>query len=146
MKKRNGFTLIELLAVIAILAIILLIAVPMILSVINNAKKSAFASSCKMISVINNAKKSAFASSCKMIVSAAEKHYALGLATSTNNTGTYVFTAPVSPQKSASDFVTAKGITAGTVAISATGAVTITNVSDGSYKSSDATCATITAS
>ena len=128
MKKRNGFTLIELLAVIAILAIILLIAVPMILSVINNAKKSAFASS------------------CKMIVSAAEKHYALGLATSTNNTGTYVFTAPVSPQKSASDFVTAKGITAGTVAISATGAVTITNVSDGSYKSSDATCATITAS
>ena len=41
MKKRNGFTLIELLAVIVILAIIALIATPIILNVINDARKSA---------------------------------------------------------------------------------------------------------
>ena len=127
MKKRNGFTLIELLAVIAILAIILLIAVPMILSVINNAKKSAFASS------------------CKMIVSAAEKHYALGLATGVNNAKTYSFTSPSAGEGPASDFVTAKGITAGKVAIAATGTITIpTAISDGTYSTTDAACTTIT--
>ena len=41
MKKKNGFTLIELLAVIVILAIIALIAVPIIMNVINEAKKGA---------------------------------------------------------------------------------------------------------
>jgi len=39
---RKGFTLIELLAVIVILAIIALIATPIILGIINNAKKEAF--------------------------------------------------------------------------------------------------------
>ena len=42
MKEKNkGFTLVELLAVIVILAIIALIATPIILNVINNAKKEA---------------------------------------------------------------------------------------------------------
>ena len=41
MKNKKGFTLIELLAVIVILAIIALIATPIILNMINNAKKSA---------------------------------------------------------------------------------------------------------
>ena len=45
MKQKNGFTLIELLAVIVILAIIALIATPMILSVIDSAKKGAVESS-----------------------------------------------------------------------------------------------------
>lgn len=40
MKKRNGFTLVELLAVIVILALIALIATPIILNIINDAKKS----------------------------------------------------------------------------------------------------------
>jgi len=40
--KRKGFTLIELLAVIVILAIIALIAIPVILGVIDKAKKGAF--------------------------------------------------------------------------------------------------------
>lgn len=40
--RKNGFTLIELLAVIVILAIIALIAVPLILNVIEKAKKGAF--------------------------------------------------------------------------------------------------------
>lgn len=43
--RRKGFTLIELLAVIVILAIIALIATPMILGVIDDAKKGAFESS-----------------------------------------------------------------------------------------------------
>ena len=38
--RSNGFTLIELLAVIVILAIIALIAVPIVLSIINDSKKS----------------------------------------------------------------------------------------------------------
>ena len=42
MKTKKGFTLIELLAVIVILAIIALIATPIILGVINDAKKNAF--------------------------------------------------------------------------------------------------------
>ena len=42
MKKKKGFTLIELLAVIVILAIIALIATPIIVGVINDAKKNAF--------------------------------------------------------------------------------------------------------
>ena len=41
MRRKNGFTLIELLAVIVILAIIALIATPIILNMINDAKKSA---------------------------------------------------------------------------------------------------------
>ncbi|MBP3461897.1 MAG: prepilin-type N-terminal cleavage/methylation domain-containing protein, partial [Bacilli bacterium] len=41
MKNKKGFTLIELLAVIVILAIIALIATPIILNMINDAKKSA---------------------------------------------------------------------------------------------------------
>ena len=41
MKKKNGFTLIELLAVIVILAIIALIATPIILNLINEARKGA---------------------------------------------------------------------------------------------------------
>lgn len=46
MKKNNkGFTLIELLAVIVILAIIALIAVPIVLNMISNARKSAAKSS-----------------------------------------------------------------------------------------------------
>ena len=45
MKNRKGFTLIELLAVIIILAIIALIAVPVILNMINQARKSAARSS-----------------------------------------------------------------------------------------------------
>ena len=45
MKSNKGFTLIELLAVIVILAIIALIATPMILGVVEDARKSAAASS-----------------------------------------------------------------------------------------------------
>lgn len=45
MKQKNGFTLIELLAVIVILAVIALIATPMILGVIDSAKKGAAESS-----------------------------------------------------------------------------------------------------
>jgi len=44
-KRKKGFTLVELLAVIAILAIILLIAVPMILGVIEDARKDSFRNS-----------------------------------------------------------------------------------------------------
>ena len=39
--KNKGFTLVELLAVIVILAVIALIATPIILNIVNNAKKSA---------------------------------------------------------------------------------------------------------
>ena len=45
MKRKNGFTLIELLAVIVILAIIALVAVPIVLNMIENAKKNAAKSS-----------------------------------------------------------------------------------------------------
>ena len=41
MKSKKGFTLIELLAVIVILAIIALITVPVVINIINNAKKGA---------------------------------------------------------------------------------------------------------
>ena len=41
MKAKKGFTLIELLAVIVILAIIALITVPVVINIINNAKKGA---------------------------------------------------------------------------------------------------------
>lgn len=40
-KKNKGFTLIELIAVLVILAIIALIVIPMVLRIINNAKRSA---------------------------------------------------------------------------------------------------------
>ena len=43
MKKKKGFTLIELLAVVVILAIIALIATPIVLNLINTARKGAFA-------------------------------------------------------------------------------------------------------
>ena len=49
MKKEKGFTLIELLAVIIILAILMVIAVPKILNVIENSKKSAAESSIKLV-------------------------------------------------------------------------------------------------
>lgn len=45
MKRKNGFTLIELLAVIVILAIIALIATPIVLNMINSARKKAAESS-----------------------------------------------------------------------------------------------------
>lgn len=45
MKQKKGFTLIELLAVIVILAVIALIATPLIMGVINDAKKGAFSDS-----------------------------------------------------------------------------------------------------
>ena len=49
MRNTKGFTLIELLAVIVILAIIALIATPMILGVIDSAKKGAAQSSAMVI-------------------------------------------------------------------------------------------------
>ena len=42
MKNKNGFTLVELLAVIAILAILVIIALPNVIKMFNNAKKSSF--------------------------------------------------------------------------------------------------------
>ena len=45
MKRRNGFTLIELLAVIVILALIAVIASPLIINVIENARKESAANS-----------------------------------------------------------------------------------------------------
>ena len=53
MKRKNGFTLIELLAVIVILAIIALVAVPIVLNMINNAKKSAAISSTNLSTLPN---------------------------------------------------------------------------------------------
>lgn len=53
--KKNGFTLIELLAVIIILAIIALIATPIVLNVIDDAKKSAAESEANLVlSGVNN--------------------------------------------------------------------------------------------
>lgn len=52
--KRQGFTLIELLAVIVILAIIALIAVPLILNIVEKAKKGAFEDSA--YGIINSAR------------------------------------------------------------------------------------------
>ncbi len=54
--KRDGFTLIELLAVIIILAVVALIATPIVLNVIDDAKKSAATSEANMIvsSIQNN--------------------------------------------------------------------------------------------
>ena len=49
MKKEKGFTLIELLAVIVILAILMVVAVPKILNVIENSRKSAAESSIKLV-------------------------------------------------------------------------------------------------
>ena len=49
MKKEKGFTLIELLAVIVILAILMVIAVPKILNVIENSRKSVAESSIKLV-------------------------------------------------------------------------------------------------
>ena len=42
MKRKKGFTLVEVLAVIVILAIIALIATPLVLSIVNKAKRGAF--------------------------------------------------------------------------------------------------------
>ena len=47
--KKKGFTLIELLAVIVILAIISLIATPIILGIVEDAKKGIFLRDCEMI-------------------------------------------------------------------------------------------------
>ena len=49
MKKEKGFTLIELLSVIVLLAILMVIAVPKILNVIENSRKSAAESSIKLV-------------------------------------------------------------------------------------------------
>ena len=49
MNKNKGFTLIELLAVIVLLAILMVIAVPKILNVIENSRKSAAESSIKLV-------------------------------------------------------------------------------------------------
>ena len=49
MKKEKGFTLIELLAVIVLLAILMVVAVPKILNVIENSRKSAAESSIKLV-------------------------------------------------------------------------------------------------
>ena len=49
MKNSDGFTLIELLAVIVLLAILMVIAVPKILNVIENSKKSSAESSIKLV-------------------------------------------------------------------------------------------------
>ena len=49
MNKNKGFTLIELLAVIVLLAILMVIAVPKILNVIENSRKSAVESSIKLV-------------------------------------------------------------------------------------------------
>ncbi len=45
MKSKKGFTLVELLAVVVILALIALIASPIILNIIENSRRSSFASS-----------------------------------------------------------------------------------------------------
>lgn len=42
MKKKNGFTLVELLAVIVVLALIMVIAIPSVLDVMNQARRSSF--------------------------------------------------------------------------------------------------------
>ena len=47
--KKKGFTLVELLAVIAILAILVIIALPNIMGMFNNAKKSSFLTEIKRI-------------------------------------------------------------------------------------------------
>ena len=75
MKRKEGFTLIELLAVIVILAVIALIATPIIMGVINDAKKGAF-------------KDSAYG-----IIHAAEIYYANHISASTN-AGIKVFSFP----------------------------------------------------
>ena len=49
MKRRRGFTLVELLAVIAILAILVIIALPNVMGMFNDAKKSSFTTECKRI-------------------------------------------------------------------------------------------------
>ena len=49
MKNKKGFTLVELLAVIAILAILVIIALPNVMSMFNNAKKSSFETEVKEI-------------------------------------------------------------------------------------------------
>ena len=54
--KKKGFTLIELLAVIIILAIIALIATPIILNVIDDARKSAGLSESEIIKTFDNIK------------------------------------------------------------------------------------------
>lgn len=42
MRKKNGFTLVELLAVIVVLALIMVIAIPSVLDVMNQARRSSF--------------------------------------------------------------------------------------------------------
>jgi type IV pilus assembly protein PilA len=42
MKKKNGFTLVELLAVIVVLALLMVIAIPAVLDVMNQARRSTF--------------------------------------------------------------------------------------------------------
>ena len=49
MKNKKGFTLVELLAVIAILAILVIIALPNVIGMFNDAKKSSFTTECKRL-------------------------------------------------------------------------------------------------
>ena len=49
MKKKKGFTLVELLAVIAILAILVIIALPNVIKMYNNAKRSSFLTEAKEV-------------------------------------------------------------------------------------------------
>ena len=49
MKKQNGFTLIELLAVIAVLAIIIAISTPIVLTIVEESRKSAFQRSVELV-------------------------------------------------------------------------------------------------
>ena len=49
MKNKKGFTLVELLAVIAILAILVIIALPNVIGMFNDAKKSSFMTECKRL-------------------------------------------------------------------------------------------------
>ena len=54
-KKRNGFTLVELLAIIVVLAVTALISTPIVINIINTAKKqSAVLSSNDYIKILKN--------------------------------------------------------------------------------------------
>ena len=110
MKAKKGFTLIELLAVIVILAIIALITVPVVIKIINNAKKGA-------------AEDSAYG-----VVESAKLFWASNQGNFENNYATVVFTC--NEQKVCSVTTPATGLE-GTLDISGTkptgGTITITN-------------------
>lgn len=109
MKNTKGFTLIELLAVIVILAIIALIATPIIVGVINDAKK-------------NSATDSAYG-----VVDAAKLAYTASLM---DETSTFSLGSSYSVTS-----LTVSGTkpTAGTYSVGANGTITITGVKFGNY-------------